>query len=84
MKRIVVDVHPFLLNQTIQVYNNEQLESEQKTFLYGIDKVIATMCKTENIAEVNLKGSHSFTQRIRENILKDGRFEHMNIQVNIL
>lgn len=84
MKRIVVDIHPFLLNQTIQVYNNSQLEKEYKTNLFGIDKVIATMCKTDDIAEVNLKGNETFTKRIKENILKDGRFEHMNIEVNLL
>lgn len=84
MKRIVIDIHPFLLNQTIQIYNDNQVEEEYKTHLYGIDKVIATICKEKNITEVNIKGGNAFTKRIKDNILKDGRFEHMNISVNLL
>ena len=83
MNRVIVDIQPFLKNQTIQYYTNDSLESEDLVDLIAIPDIIKSYCKTDNLKQIDFFGSKIFGAKFKKDILKFTDFEKIN-DINII
>ena len=82
MDRLVVNIQPFLKNQTVQYYKDNILDSEHLTDIRAIPDIIKSYCKTDDIKQIDFFGSRIFALRFKTDILKFTEFEKLN-DVNI-
>ena len=69
MKKIIVKVQPFTLNQTAYVYENGNKIDAVETNFDNFNDVILALAKEYNLTEVELAGA-TFAKWIGERLLK--------------
>ena len=82
-KRIVVSIYPFVAFQSIQIYNDSKLERHIPVHLEDVSKTIFNLCKEEKIEQVDIKGDKAFTQKIKEEILINNKFNMLKINIDL-
>lgn len=82
-KRIGVNIYPFIAFQSIQIYNDSKLERHIPIHLEDVSKTIFNLCKEEKIEQVDIKGDKAFTQKIKEEILINNKFNMLKINIDL-
>lgn len=71
---VVVAIHPFLKNQKIEIYkDNEKIETVNCP-MKDLEKTIYSLCKDYDLYEVHTFGSFSYGERIKEKLGQELRF----------
>jgi len=83
MRRIAVTIQPFVLNQTIQIFEDDNLKEFHLAPLEAVDQIVAGMCKTYDITQVDIRGESHFTEKIKEKILTATKFEQLNVNIDL-
>lgn len=68
MKKIIGIIHPFDINQTFYVYDDEDKLETIETQMENIPDVVLKLASTYNIDQVDLTGTRRFTEKIVKQI----------------
>ena len=82
-KRLVVQIHPFLMQQEIKVYEGK---NEAKTFTSTLQELVHTIesvCDNYGIEDVVLSGMPAYTHRYANQIASN-KFSNKAIRISVL
>lgn len=83
MKRIVVNISPFVLNQTVQLYDeNGSLLDCCFTSMSSVIKEINKYCAEHEVGTIDLNGLKYLTKKFQKDLLKLDKFQKINIIVH--
>ena len=81
MKRIIINIQPFIFNQSIQIYENDTLIERKLAPLKTLSKVIQDYCKENKINQIELNGNRYFTNKIQKELIEFVKFEKMDLNI---
>lgn len=82
-KRILVTIHPFLLQQEIKLYEGKE---QIKTFISTLQELATTIeqiCDTYNVEDVVLSGMSAYTHRYADKIASN-KYNNKAIRITVL
>ena len=68
MDKIVTRIYPFVLNQKVLVYKNNECVKEVECPLNKLEDTLYNLCKEYDIQEVDLSGNEQFNINLKDNI----------------
>jgi len=77
---IVVNVQPFIYEQEILIYKNEECTNIEHSKLTELDENIALYAKLHNIKNIDLVGNPFFTERLKERLT----LNKFNLDLNVV
>ena len=78
---IVVAIHPFLKNQKVEVYkDNEKIETVNCS-IKDLEKTIYTLCKDYGLYEVHTFGGFMYGDKLKEQLEQELKFGFGKINV---
>lgn len=83
MKKIIVNIKPFVLNQKVGIYEDDKLIIEHGTTLHNLPYILQKLCKEEEIEEVYLHGGH-FAKKTSDKLMEISKFDTNYINVILL
>lgn len=82
MNHIVTNIHPFVIEQEVCVYQNGECVKTVKCALDDLEKTCIALCKEYNIHTIDTKGGQLYAMKIKEHI--NAKFDlNEDIEVNI-
>ena len=71
MDHIIVNIHPFIMEQEIQVYREGKCINISKSTMQNLEEDIAIKAKLYNITNIDLAGDKNFSRRIKERLTQN-------------
>lgn len=71
MDHIIVNIHPFIMEQEIQVYREGKCINVSKSTMQELEEDIAIKAKLYNITNIDLAGDKNFSRRIKERLIQN-------------
>jgi len=71
MDHIIVNIHPFIMEQEIQVYREGKCINISKSTMQDLEEDIAIKAKLYNITNIDLAGDKNFSRRIKERLTQN-------------
>ena len=84
MKKIIATIQPFVLKQTVMIYNeSDQMELMQQVPMPDVEALIFQLCKEKNINQVKIRGEQHFTKRIKDKLLGLSKYAKMDLNIDL-
>lgn len=83
MDKIVTRIYPFVLNQKVLVYKNNECVKEVECPLNKLEDTLYNLCKEYDIQEVDLGGNEQFNINLKDNIERYGLSNYDQFQINV-
>jgi len=84
MDHIVAVIHPFVVQQEIDVYKNGECVKIVQCTLDDIKQICCDLCKKYNIHQIDLGGTNQlYSLHIKEEIDKLDKFNNFQINVEV-
>ena len=78
---IVIAIHPFIKNQKVEIYkDNEKIETVNCP-LKDLEKTIYTLCKEYRIHEVYTFGGFMYGEKLKKQLEQELKFDFGDIKV---
>ena len=71
MDHIIVNIHPFIMEQEIQVYREGKCINISKSTMQDLEEDIAIKAKLYNITNIDLAGDKNFSRKIKERLTQN-------------
>ena len=84
MNHVVAIIHPFVVQQEVDVYMNGECVKTVPCNLNDLDKVCYNLCKEYNINQLDLKGQDQYALHLRDKLTSSTEYEDFKINVDIL
>lgn len=78
---IVTAIHPFVIEQEVRVYEEEECKKNVKCTLNELENVIIFLAKEFNVQEIGLGGNQSFALHLKEELMSKYAENHFNITI---
>lgn len=85
MQVIYCDVHPFIVQQDVMIYNEETGERSEigKISLKDLPEFIVNNCKEKDVHDVKLSGAKIFCEKFSKEILNYSKSKYDNFELNV-
>ena len=84
MDHVVATIHPFVMQQEVDVYKNGECIKVIQCTLDDIEQVCYNLCKKYNIHQLDLCGVNQlYSLHIKENIDKSNNNKFNDFQINV-
>lgn len=84
MDHIVASIHPFVVEQEVDVYKDGECIKIVQCTLNDIEEVCYNLCKEYNITQLDLCGTNQlYALHIKEKIETSTKFEEFKINIDI-
>ena len=84
MDHVVASIHPFVMEQEVDVYKNGECVKVVQCTLKDIENVCYALCKEYNINQLDLAGQNQiYALHIKENLEKSNKYEDFKINIEI-
>lgn len=84
MNHVVAIIHPFVVQQEVDVYMNGECVKTVSCKLNELDKVCYNLCKEYNINQLDLNGQDQYALHLRDKLTSSTEYEDFKINVDIL
>ena len=79
MDKIVVFFQPFAIMQNIVVYQNDKIVNTTQVEIERVPNVVKGMCSTYSINNIELKGSETYLEKYKTEILTN--YSSLNVEI---
>ena len=86
MNRIIVDVKPFIFNQKIYCYNDDEVELMIKVNMNDLAETVFNIADKENITDISLAGNSKYLSKIKNDIIdcEHTKYGVRNINIKLI
>ena len=81
-KHIVCNIHPFVLEQEVNVYDNGECIKTAKCTLDNLEENISSLINMYNIKQIDLAGNQLYNLKVKENLLSS-KYDLNDINITI-
>lgn len=82
MKRMVLNIQPFIIDQTIEFYDEDGIKSI-KVPLEKVVEEISCRYKNEGYTQLDLAGNRQYAEKIKQDLTNASKFGKLDLNITI-
>lgn len=83
MNCVIAMIHPFIIDQDIKVYKNDECVETLKCKLDEVEQTCCFLCRKYNIHELNLDGNQFYAKHFKDKFIQHKFINNFDINVQI-
>lgn len=86
MNRIIVSVKPFILNQRIYCYNDDEIELIVKVNMNDLAETVFNIADDKKITDISIAGNKKYLEKIKNDIMENeySKYGVRNLNIKLI